>query len=106
EGQLRAMRNAYQESGWAPHDVEFIECHATGTPVGDRVELDSLRQLWGEGGWLPGQCTLGAVKANVGHTLTAAGAAGLLKVLLAFQARTLPPTANFSSPRPEVPLEG
>ncbi|HEY1379255.1 MAG TPA: beta-ketoacyl synthase N-terminal-like domain-containing protein, partial [Gemmataceae bacterium] len=92
EGQLRAMRAAYRQAGWRPADVDLIECHATGTPVGDAVELSSLRELWaGE----PGRCALGAVKANVGHLLTGAGAAGLLKVLLALRHRTLPPAANF-----------
>src|SRR5205807_10174282 len=94
EGQLRAMRAAYRQAGWRPADVDLIECHATGTPVGDAVELSSLKALWeGE----PGRCALGAVKANVGHLLTGAGAAGLLKVLLAMKHATLPPTANFRS---------
>ena len=57
EGQLRAMRAAYGQVGWRPSDVEYIECHATGTPVGDAVELASLRELWrGESG----RCALGA----------------------------------------------
>ncbi len=47
EGQLRAMRAAYREAGWMPADVDLIECHATGTPVGDAVEFQSLRALWG-----------------------------------------------------------
>ncbi|MFO0807664.1 MAG: beta-ketoacyl synthase N-terminal-like domain-containing protein [Gemmataceae bacterium] len=91
EGQLRAMRAAYAAAGWRPGDVQFIECHATGTPVGDAVELASLRELWsGE----RGHAVLGAVKSTVGHLLTGAGAAGLLKVLLAMRHQTLPPTAN------------
>jgi 3-oxoacyl-(acyl-carrier-protein) synthase/3-hydroxymyristoyl/3-hydroxydecanoyl-(acyl carrier protein) dehydratase len=92
EGQLRAMRAAYRQAGWRPGDVDLIECHATGTPVGDAVELTSLRELWAQE---PGDCFLGAVKANVGHLLTGAGAAGLLKVVLALRHETLPPTANF-----------
>src|SRR4051794_37345335 len=47
EGQLRAMREAYEQAGWDPRDVDLIECHATGTPVGDAVEFASLRELWG-----------------------------------------------------------
>ena len=47
EGQLRAMRAAYQQAGWRPGDVELIECHATGTPVGDAVELSSLCVMGG-----------------------------------------------------------
>ena len=52
-----------------------------------------------------GQCVIGSVKSNIGHALTAAGAAGLLKVLLALKHRTLPPTANFERPAPELGLE-
>jgi acyl transferase domain-containing protein len=90
EGQLRAMRAAYDQAGWSPRDVDLIECHATGTPVGDSVELASLRSLFGESGWREGQCVLGAVKACVGHLLTGAGAAGLAKTLLALEKKTLP----------------
>ncbi len=74
EGQLRAMRSAYERAGWNPGDVELIECHATGTPRGDAVEVQSLRSLWGQTGWRNGQCVLGSVKGNIGHALTAAGA--------------------------------
>ncbi len=106
EGQLRAMRDAYRAAGWAPMDVDLIECHATGTPVGDAVEFASLRELWASDGWRPGQCVIGSVKSTVGHLLTAAGASGLAKVLSAFQARTLPPTVNFRTPPPNLGLEG
>ncbi|MGE3805181.1 MAG: beta-ketoacyl synthase N-terminal-like domain-containing protein [Gemmataceae bacterium] len=100
EGQLRAMHAAYVRAGWQPETVDLIECHATGTPVGDAVELESLRTLWGPTGWRPGQCVIGGVKSNIGHTLTAAGSAGLLKVLLAMRHETLPATANFRQPAP------
>jgi 3-oxoacyl-(acyl-carrier-protein) synthase/3-hydroxymyristoyl/3-hydroxydecanoyl-(acyl carrier protein) dehydratase len=106
EGQLRAMDDAYREAGWVPADVDLIECHATGTPLGDAVEFRSLRALWGEHGWKPGQCVIGSVKSTVGHLLTAAGAAALVKVLSAFGAETLPPTANFRAPAPGLDYEG
>src|SRR6185312_14399094 len=48
EGQLRAMRSAYETAGWSPREVGLIECHATGTPVGDNVEFQSLKTLWGD----------------------------------------------------------
>ncbi len=95
EGQLRAMRAAYQEAGWTPDAVDFIECHGTGTPVGDAVEIESLSALWTDVAWKPGQCPIGSVKSNIGHLLTAAGAAGLIKVLCAMNEKTLPPGANF-----------
>ncbi len=105
EGQLRAMRMAYDQAGWSPDDVDLIECHAAGTPVGDAVEVESLRTLWGKSGWQRRQCAIGSVKSNIGHALTAAGAAGLLKVLLALKNTTLPPTANFERPAPSLGLD-
>ena len=98
EGQLRAMRSAYEQAGWQPSDVDLIECHATGTPVGDAVEIESLHQLWQHESARPQQCVIGGVKSNVGHLLTGAGAAGLMKVLFALKHRTLPPTANYRQP--------
>ncbi|MHB1560534.1 MAG: beta-ketoacyl synthase N-terminal-like domain-containing protein, partial [Isosphaeraceae bacterium] len=98
DGQVRAMRAAYEQSGWDPRDVDLIECHATGTPRGDAVEVASLTALWERGGWRPGQCVIGSVKGNIGHPLTAAGAAGLIKVLMAMRHQTFPPTANIGRP--------
>lgn len=92
EGQLRAMRAAYQESGWSPDSVGLIECHATGTALGDAVEFESLSRLW-EGA--NGSAVIGSVKPNVGHMLTAAGSAGIAKLVLAFKKGRIPPTANF-----------
>ena len=106
EGQLRAMRQAYRQADWHPSELDLIECHATGTPVGDAVEFASLGELWREENWRPGQCVIGSVKSNLGHALTGAGAAGLLKVLLALQEETLPPTANFTQPQSQVKLAG
>ena len=105
EGQLRAMRSAYARAGWNPGDVDLIECHATGTPVGDAVEVASLKQLWDGAECGDHRCVIGSVKSNIGHLLTAAGGAALTKVLLAMQAETLPPTANFNSPQPGMDLE-
>lgn len=92
DGQLRAMRAAYAQAKWKPSDVGWIECHATGTPLGDEVEYQSLRALW-EGA--SGVCALGAVKATVGHLLTGAGAAGLIKTLLAMRYGVRPPMTNL-----------
>ena len=105
EGQLRAMRSAYYLAGWNPSDVDLIECHATGTPVGDAVEVASLKQLWKDAGDDGARCVIGSVKSNIGHLLTAAGGAALTKVLLALQHETLPPTANFSIPQQGMELD-
>ncbi len=105
EGQLRAMRAAYTRAGWNPQDVDLIECHATGTPVGDAVEVASLKELWGADASADRSCVIGSVKSNIGHLLTAAGGAALTKVLLAMQHETLPPTANFNTAQPGMALE-
>ncbi len=106
EGQLRALRMAYAQAGWTPQMVDLIECHATGTPVGDAVEFDSLQQLWQGGQRQQAKCVLSAVKSNIGHLLTAAGSAGLIKTLLAMQHGKLPPVANYEQPAAKLGLEG
>lgn len=104
EGQLRAMRAAYRQAGWQPAAVDLIECHGTGTPVGDVVEFNSLNDLW-QDQQKNGKCVIGSVKSNIGHLLTAAGAAGLIKVLLAMHHGQLPPTANFARANPNIDLD-
>ncbi|MGB1778973.1 MAG: polyketide synthase [Longimicrobiales bacterium] len=88
DGQVRAMNAAYEKAGLTPADIHFIECHATGTPRGDTVELESLAQVWGDAP----KPAIGSLKANIGHPITASGVASLLKVLSAFDAQVLPPT--------------
>jgi acyl transferase domain-containing protein/3-hydroxymyristoyl/3-hydroxydecanoyl-(acyl carrier protein) dehydratase len=106
EGQVRALRAAYEDAGWTPTAVDLIECHATGTPVGDGVEVTSLRELWAGAQSPVGRCVIGGAKSNVGHLLTGAGAVGVAKVLLAMRHGVLPPTAHFEKAPDRVPLEG
>jgi len=105
EGQVRAMRAAYASANWQPSDVDLIECHATGTPVGDAVEFNSLCELWSETSFTPGQCVIGSVKSTVGHLLTGAGAAALAKVVLAMQQGVKPPQAHFPAANPNLDYE-
>lgn len=105
EGQVRAIQAAFAEARWSPDEIDVVECHATGTPKGDATELASLRAVFGPmtrhtEGWL------GAVKANVGHWLTGAGAAALAKILLAFHHREIPPVANFEVPSSALDAPG
>ena len=93
EGQLRAMQAAYVDAEWDPLSVELIECHATGTRLGDTTEIESLKRM--RSGSSP--AVLGSVKGNVGHMLTAAGSAGLAKILCAFREQKFWPTANFKT---------
>ncbi|MCO4774036.1 MAG: type I polyketide synthase, partial [Deltaproteobacteria bacterium] len=94
EGQLRAMRSAYRAAGIDPGTVDLIECHGTGTPRGDATELGSLTALRADA---PEAAVIGSVKSNVGHLLTGAGAAGLMKVVFALEDELLPPSAGLSS---------
>ncbi len=105
EGQLRSMRMAYKQAGWRPTDVDFIECHGTGTPVGDAAEVKSLINLWKDCDWREGQCAIGSVKSMIGHLLTAAGAAGLFRAIQAMRSGKRWPTANFEKPNPNGGLE-
>ncbi|HWZ50724.1 MAG TPA: beta-ketoacyl synthase N-terminal-like domain-containing protein [Granulicella sp.] len=97
EGQVRAMLQAYQGSGLQPSDIQLVECHATGTPLGDAIEIDSMTRVFGMGTGghhRERKLPIGSLKSNMGHLITAAGAAALIKVLAAFQHQTLPPTCN------------
>ncbi|MFF0863712.1 beta-ketoacyl synthase N-terminal-like domain-containing protein [Nonomuraea sp. NPDC003560] len=88
EGQVRAMRQAYESAEVAPESVSLVECHATGTPVGDTVEIRSMTRVFTDSRDLP----VGSVKSNIGHPITAAGLAGLLKVLGSMEAGVRPAT--------------
>ncbi|ABP53078.1 type I polyketide synthase [Salinispora tropica] len=96
-GQALALRRAYQAAGVKPEQVGLIEGHGTGTAVGDRVELETLTQIRRDA---TGTAVLGSVKANIGHTKAAAGAAALIKTVLAVYHRTLPPTTGCHTPHP------
>lgn len=100
EGQERAMRRAWERAGLDPRSVQLVECHATGTPTGDRTELASLGRLCA--GAAPGSIPIGSLKSMLGHLITVAGIAGLLKVLAGFERQTLPPTLHAEDPLPEL----
>ncbi|HST84822.1 MAG TPA: beta-ketoacyl synthase N-terminal-like domain-containing protein [Kineosporiaceae bacterium] len=89
EGQLATYALAYADAGVDPEDVDYIECHATGTPLGDATELAALERWYAGRGHRP---RLGSVKGNVGHLLTVAGLTSLLKTVLAMQHGVIPPT--------------
>ncbi|MDM8516502.1 beta-ketoacyl synthase N-terminal-like domain-containing protein [Desulfobacterales bacterium HSG16] len=105
KGQVRAMCAAYEMAGLNPCDIDLIECHGAGTPVGDAVEIESLKNLWGSTGWTQKQCAIGSVKSNVGHLLTGASAAGMIKTLLAIRHKTLPPSVNFEAASKKLNLD-
>ena len=105
-GQVRALRRAYETAGYGPDTVELVEAHGTATRAGDAAEFKSLRQVFGETGRPDsGWCALGTVKSQIGHTKSAAGAAGLIKVVLALHQRVLPPTIKVRKPNPGLGIE-
>lgn len=106
EGQLRALTEAYTQAGWTADMVDLVECHGTGTPMGDKTEFNSLRAFWMKAGKVQNGTVLGSVKSQIGHLLTGAGAAGLIKVIKAIEQRTLPPMNNFESPSKGIDFEG
>ncbi len=105
EGQIRAMKNAYEQAGWSPRDIQMFECHGAGTPVGDRTELSSLENLLKEAALknsLP--AAIGSIKSMTGHLLTAAGVAGVIKMLLGLGHNTFPPSLHFEKASDGTPL--
>jgi acyl transferase domain-containing protein len=97
EGQARALRRAYDRAGYPMTSVGLIEGHGTGTPLGDKVELTAIQRVLLSGAD-PFQCTIGSIKANIGHCKGAAGAAGLIKAIQALKHKILPPTVNCERP--------
>ncbi len=100
--QAEVIRRAHAAGGTDPATVSYVELHGTGTPLGDPIETDALAQAFAGA---DGRCGLGSVKGNVGHTLAASGATGLVKVLLALRHRRLPPTAPAGDLNPQVRLD-
>jgi 3-oxoacyl-(acyl-carrier-protein) synthase/3-hydroxymyristoyl/3-hydroxydecanoyl-(acyl carrier protein) dehydratase/1-acyl-sn-glycerol-3-phosphate acyltransferase len=98
EGQERAIRQAYNISGLDPRTVSLVECHATGTPIGDGVEVRSLANVFAGSADVP----IGSLKSNIGHPITAAGVAGVLKVLGAMRSGVRPPTVGADQPIEEL----
>ncbi|MGZ4144778.1 MAG: type I polyketide synthase, partial [Actinomycetota bacterium] len=99
-GQRLAIERAWRAAGVSPGTATLIEGHGTSTTVGDAVELDSLRAVFGIAGVPRGAIALGSVKSNIGHLKSAAGAAGILKTIYALHDKVLPPSINFNEPNP------
>ena len=102
DGQAEAILTAQAMSGFDPATITYLEAHGTATPLGDPIEIAALNQAFRFGTQEKNFCAIGSVKGNIGHTNTAAGAAGLLKAILALQHRQLPPTLNFTTPNPKI----
>ena len=94
KGQKLAFERAYDLDKILPQNTSYLECHATGTPLGDVTELNSIADFFEQHKTKP---LLGSVKSNMGHLLTAAGMTGLLKVLLAMEKEIIPPNINLDT---------
>lgn len=100
------LRRAYRDAGVTPDAVGFLEAHGTATAAGDRAEIAAIKEAFASERTGPIDCAVGSVKANIGHTLAAAGVAGLIKAALAIEHGVIPPQAAFDAPHPDLGLDG
>ncbi len=100
--QERVIEAALQRAGIAPADVDYVETHGTGTEVGDPVEANATGAAYGRGRPADRPLLIGSVKTNIGHLESAAGVAGVMKVVLAMQQGVIPPHLHFRNPSPQM----
>ncbi len=100
KAQKEVIQSALQRGGIDPETVSYLEAHGTATMIGDPIELRALTEVFREVTPLKQFCAIGSVKTNVGHLLSAAGIASLIKVSLALRHQTLVPTLNCDTPNP------
>ncbi|MGW3015215.1 SDR family NAD(P)-dependent oxidoreductase [Streptomyces longwoodensis] len=105
EGQMTALRRAYEDADVSPDSIELFEAHGTGTAVGEATELSALSAVVSESGEEKQYAAVGSVKSQIGHTKAAAGAAGMIKLALALHHKLLPPTINVERPNPAIDWE-
>ncbi|MDM8539119.1 beta-ketoacyl synthase N-terminal-like domain-containing protein, partial [Desulfobacterales bacterium HSG17] len=114
EGQMKALKKAYEYAGVSTDTIELVEAHGTGTIVGDEVEFSALKRVFTKGkntdncslttDNCKNRCAVGSVKSMIGHTKAAAGAAGLIKNVLAVYNKVLPPTLKVNEPDPRLDI--
>lgn len=103
--QQQVIQRALADANLHPADIDYIEAHGTGTPLGDPVEVSGISGVYGQNRTSKRPLLLGSVKGNIGHLEGAAGMASLLKVVLALQHGTIPPQAAFQAPNPHIAWE-
>ncbi|ABL68948.1 type I polyketide synthase [Paracoccus denitrificans] len=108
EGQAQAVAEALAMAGLASDSIGYVECHGTGTALGDPIEVAALNQAYARvsDGTRQGPCRIGSVKTNIGHLDTAAGSAGLIKSALAVHHGKIPPSLGYEAPNPAIDFEG
>ncbi|HVE84324.1 MAG TPA: amino acid adenylation domain-containing protein, partial [Myxococcales bacterium] len=105
EGQAMVVARAHVDAGVDPRSISYVETHGTGTPLGDPIEVEALTRAFRARTRDTGFCGIGSIKTNVGHTVMAAGAAGLIKTALALQNELIPASLHFQSPNPKIDFE-
>ncbi|MBR8829127.1 MAG: SDR family NAD(P)-dependent oxidoreductase [Gomphosphaeria aponina SAG 52.96 = DSM 107014] len=104
--QQAVIRQALLNAGVSAGQISYIEAHGTGTSLGDPIEVKSLKAVLMEGREQNLPCWLGSVKTNIGHLESAAGIAGLIKVVLSLQKREIPPNLHFNKLNPYISFQG
>ncbi|KAK6502749.1 hypothetical protein TWF481_007796 [Arthrobotrys musiformis] len=100
EYQERVIRKAYNKAGLKIDDTTYVECHGTGTPVGDPIEVDAVSRVFNRPGRMP--LRIGSVKTNVGHSEAASAIASVIKVTMAMENNFIPPTIGVSRINPKI----
>lgn len=106
DGQAAAIAEALAMADVTANTIDYIECHGTGTYLGDPIEVAALSQAFSETTDEAGFCRLGSVKTNIGHLDTAAGVASLIKTALALHHQQIPPSLGYEKPNPAIDFDG
>lgn len=105
-GQAEVIAEAHAIAGVDASTIGYVETHGTGTPLGDPIEIEGLRQAFElSEETRSGPCYIGSVKSNIGHLETAAGIAGLIKAILCLEHKAIPATLHYTSPNPELHID-
>ena len=103
EAQAELITDACQDAAIRPQDISYIECHGTGTKIGDPIEISAIQNTIAKD--RKNKCYLGSVKSNMGHLESAAGIAGLIKSVLILNYGIIPPNLHFKQPNEYIDFE-
>lgn len=102
DAQAALMRQAYEQAGISPAEIDYLEAHGTGTAVGDPIETHAIGQALGQQRGKDAPLPIGSVKSNLGHLEAASGVAGLVKALYVLQHREVPATIGIKTLNPKI----